>query len=137
MISEKYHLRKINIIRRKKKNFKSERFNFNSIFKLINKIFKKKNILVGVYYSSNYEVDILDFIKAANKKKINTALPIIKSATTMTFNLWTFKEPLHVSKFGTLEPNKLKKEVKPDLIIVPLVAFDNFKINNYEYFITW
>ena len=44
----------------------------------------------------------------------------------MSFKSWEFKEPLYVSKFGTLEPNKSNKEVFPDLILVPLVVFDNY-----------
>ena len=43
----------------------------------------------------------------------------------MSFKSWIFKEPLYVSKFGILEPNNLRKEIIPDLIIVPLVAFDS------------
>ena len=35
-----------------------------------------------------------------------------------------FKEPLYVNKFGILEPKSTNKEFIPDLIIVPLVAFD-------------
>ena len=43
----------------------------------------------------------------------------------MVFKLWTYQEPLYVSNFGILEPKNSKKEVIPDLIMVPLVAFDN------------
>ena len=42
----------------------------------------------------------------------------------MSFKLWNYGDPLYVSKFGTLEPQKSKKDIIPDLIIVPLVAFD-------------
>ena len=43
----------------------------------------------------------------------------------MDFKTWTFNEPLYVSKFGILEPNGLNKEMKPDFVLVPLVAFDD------------
>ena len=42
----------------------------------------------------------------------------------MSFKSWNYGDPLYVSKFGTLEPLKLKKDITPDLIMVPLVAFD-------------
>ena len=42
----------------------------------------------------------------------------------MSFEPWLFKEPLYVNQYGILEPQKLKKETIPDLILVPLVAFD-------------
>ena len=43
-----------------------------------------------------------------------------------------FKDPLYVSKFGILEPKNTNKEIIPDLIMVPLVAFDN-KLNRIGY----
>ena len=42
----------------------------------------------------------------------------------MCFKKWIFNEPLYVNKFGILEPNNSKKEIVPDLVMVPLVAFD-------------
>ena len=50
----------------------------------------------------------------------------------MIFKLWINKEPLYVSKFGILEPKNTNKEFVPDLIIVPLVAFDS-KLNRIGY----
>ena len=43
----------------------------------------------------------------------------------MSFKLWVYKEPLYVNKFGILEPKNSKKKIIPDLILVPLVAFDS------------
>ena len=42
----------------------------------------------------------------------------------MSFKSWVFKEPLYVNEYGILEPSTLKKEIIPDLIMVPLVAYD-------------
>ena len=50
----------------------------------------------------------------------------------MSFKIWIPNEPLYVSKFGTLEPKNTNKEFIPDLIIVPLIAFDN-KLNRIGY----
>ena len=36
-----------------------------------------------------------------------------------------FKEPLNVNKYGMLEPENSSKNIIPDLIMVPMVAFDN------------
>jgi len=121
---DKFYLRKQFLSKRKEKYFKSNKFNFNLLFELINKHFKKKITIAG-YYPSNYEVDILPFLQKAFKKKIKTVLPVIKSSTSMDFKTWTFNEPLYVSKFGILEPNGLNKEMKPDFVLVPLVAFDD------------
>ena len=50
----------------------------------------------------------------------------------MNFRIWNFEEPLYVNKFGILEPKKTNKEIIPDLILVPLAAFDN-KLNRIGY----
>ena len=50
----------------------------------------------------------------------------------MSFKSWIFKESLYVNKFGILEPKDTKKEIIPDLIMVPLVAFDE-RLNRIGY----
>ena len=54
------------------------------------------------------------------------ALPIL------SFESWVIKDPLYVSKFGILEPKNINKEIIPDLIMVPLVAFDS-QLNRVGY----
>ena len=51
---------------------------------------------------------------------------------SINFHPWIIKDPLYVSKFGILEPKNTKKKVIPDVIIVPLVAFDS-KLNRIGY----
>jgi len=127
MRHNKSFLRKKSILERKKKYLaiKKFNFNFNSIFGLIKKHFREKKIIIAGYYPSNYEVDIIKFLQEAEKKNFKIVLPIVRSSNNMSFNLWAFKEPLQVNKFGILEPKKAKKNIIPDLIMVPIVAFDN------------
>ena len=122
---DKSYLRKKFLIQRKKKYLKANKFNFNIIFRLIKKHFLKKKIIIAGYYPSYYEVDILNFIEKASKKKFKIVLPVIKSSNAMNFKSWIFKEPLNVNKYGMLEPENSSKNIIPDLIMVPLVAFDN------------
>ena len=129
---DKPYLRNKSLLRRKKKYSTVKKFNFNLIFKLIRKHFDKKKVIIAGYYPSNYEVNILNFLEEASKKKFKIVLPVIKSSNKMSFKSWIFKEPLYVSKFGILEPNNLGKEIIPDLIMVPLVAFDR-KLNRIGY----
>ena len=121
----KSSLRNKFLLQRKKKYLNAKKFNFNLIFSLINKHFNRKKIIIAGYYPSNYEVDILNFLYKAAKKKFRIALPVIKSSNKMSFKSWVYKEPLYVNKFGILEPKNSKKRIIPDLIMVPLVAFDN------------
>ena len=132
MEKDKVYLRKKYLLIRKKKYFKIGNVNFNLIFRLIIKNFNNKKIIIGGYYPSFYEVDTLSFFKKASEKKFKIALPLVKSATAMRFKSWNYKEPLNVSKFGTLEPSQNNKEVTPDLIMVPLVTYDN-KLNRIGY----
>ena len=129
---DKPYLRNKSLLQRKKKYLTVKKFNFDLIFKLIRKHFHKKKIIIAGYYPSNYEVDILNFLEEASKKKFKIVLPVIKSSNKMSFKSWIFKEPLYVNKFGILEPNNLGKEIIPDLIMVPLVAFDR-KLNRIGY----
>ncbi len=129
---DKSYLRKKSLIQRKKKYLIANKFNFNLIFKLIRKHFSKKKIIIAGYYPSNYEVNILNFLQDATKKKFKIVLPVIRSSGKMSFKSWIFKEPLYVSKFGILEPKNSNEEITPDLIMVPLVAFDN-QLNRIGY----
>ena len=123
---DKIYLRKKFLLQRKKKHLKSKKFNFDLIFKLIKTNFPKKKIVIGGYYPSYYEVNILNFLEEASRRRYKIVLPVIKSSKTMSFKSWIFKEPLHVNKFGMLEPKSSNKDIIPDLIMVPLVAFDSW-----------
>ena len=122
---DKSFLRNKSLLLRKKKYLTVKKFNYNLIFRLIRKHFYNKKITIGCYYPSNYEVNILKFIEEASKKKFRITLPVIKSSNKMSFKSWAFKDPLYVNKFGMLEPKNFKEKIIPDLIMVPLVAFDN------------
>ena len=132
MKHDKSYLRNRFLIERKKKYLNFKKFNFSLIFKLIKKHFKNKKIIIGAYYPSYYEVNILKLFEEASKKKFKIVLPIVKSSTLMSFKIWTPKEPLYVGKFGILEPKNTNKEFTPDIIIVPLVAFDS-QLNRIGY----
>ncbi len=129
---DKAYLRKKFILYRKKKYFKSKKFNFDLVFRLIKKNFNKKKVIIAGYYPSNYEVNILNFLDKASKKKFRILLPVIDSFSKMNFKSWVTGDPLYVNKFGILEPKKLKKSIIPDVVMVPLVAFD-YRLNRIGY----
>ena len=89
---------------------------------------KKKNIFgktVGGYYPYNYEIDILQVLEKFEKKNFLISLPKIKKKSQMDFFEWSKNDPLKTNKYGIVEPISLKK-VYPDLIFVPLVAYDRY-----------
>ncbi len=111
--------KKVLKIRIKKSN-KNNSFPFSKILKEIN--IKKK--IIGCYYPVNFEINILDFFKELESKVTQICLPVIKKNNQMDFYLWSSKDLLKLNKFGIPEPEQ-KKRVIPDIIIVPIVAFDN------------
>mgnify|MGYP001289518113 CR=1 FL=1 len=125
MAYNKSVLRNKSLLKRRKKYSQIKNFNFNLIFNLIKKRFYKKKITIAGYYPSNYEVNILKFLEDASKKNFKIVLPVIRSSKLMDFRQWIFKQPLYINKFGILEPKNSTKKILPDLIIVPLVAFDS------------
>ena len=126
----KAKLRKKFLKIRKLKNKKNIQIEFDKVFNLIN----KQNILIkviGGYFPVNYEVDDLDILKEFDKKKYQISLPVIKKKFEMDFYKWSFNEPLKINMYGIPEPEKIKL-VYPDVILVPLVAFDE-KLNRLGY----
>ena len=59
---DKKYLRSRFLLQRKKRYLITGKFKFKLLFKLIRKQFKNKKIIIGGYYPSNYEVNILNFL---------------------------------------------------------------------------
>jgi len=108
---------------RKKNSYKKLTLYPEKIYK-----FLKKNKInfknVGGYYPCNHEIDDLDTLIFLRKKKANISLPIIKENNQMDFFEWTNEHPLKINKYGIAEPT-LGKKIYPDIIFVPLVAYDD------------
>ena len=119
----KYKLRKKVLKIRKNVNKKNTIcIDFNEILRLI----KNNNFAirsVGGYFPVNYEVDDLEILKKFSKKKYQISLPVIKDNFDMDFHRWSFTDPLKINQYGIPEPIS-KNLIYPDLILVPLVAFD-------------
>ena len=56
-------------------------------------------------------------------KKFKISLPIVKNNNKIDFYLWSLKDSLRLNDYGIPEPFK-NKIVYPDILLVPLVAFD-------------
>ena len=111
---------------KKRRKLYSTKFFFplDNIFFLIKKNFSKKKPSIAGYYPSNFEVNILGLLSQACKKNFKVGLPVIKKDYKIDFKYWIPNEPLYVNNYGILEPKKQNITFKPDIILVPLVAFD-------------
>tara|TARA_Y100000590_G_C15343398_1_gene872327 strand:- start:94 stop:627 length:534 start_codon:yes stop_codon:yes gene_type:complete len=122
-VSKKILRKKKLILRKKKfKTIKIKLISIKKIFKLFN---LKSNIKIGGYYPINHEIDSLVILKKLFNLGYKISLPVIKENNQMDFFDWSFDNPLRVGKMGIPEPFQIKK-IYPDVILVPLVAFDKY-----------
>ena len=113
---------------RRKKYFELTKKNKIYIAKQVNKLCNKYKInKLALYYPINYELNILSVISDFKIKNLKTCLPVIERKNNMTFKEWKIEEPFHINRIGILEPNYKNKKIKPQMILVPLVAYDKFK----------
>ena len=68
----------------------------------------------------------MQIIKNFYSHGFSISLPIIERNLQKDFYKWIPNEPLTISSLGIPQPLKLKK-VYPDIIFVPIVAFDKFR----------
>ena len=118
----KHQIRKKILKIRDEKYSKSLNFDKKKILKIIKKANIKKP-LIGIYYPVNSEVSTKKIINFLEKKKIQISLPILKNNIEMEFYKYKTNDPLYINKYGIPEPKK-KTKVKPNILIIPLVAFD-------------
>ena len=113
----------------KKKN--NTKIQLNNIYNFIKKKVNLDNKTIGGYYPVNCEIDDLNILSMFEKKKIKIALPLIKKNFKLRFVKCSLKDPFLINQYGIPEPEN-KKEVYPDVLLVPLVAFDK-KLNRLGY----
>ena len=118
----KSKLRKKILKIREKNDKKNIQISFNQIIKILKKE-KVTNKIIGGYYPVNFEIDDLALLRKLKKNKFNISLPVTKKNFQMDFYKWSFSDPLKVNKYGIPEP-ETKNIVYPDVLLVPLVAFD-------------
>ena len=126
-MQEKIALRKKAFQQRKKRYFEIPSSFFNPILPVIKRFRKNNFVNLSLFYPSNYEVNMLKLFDCIKNQNIKTYLPIIKSNNQMGFTEWKSYDPLIVNQFGLLEPAVIKKILVPDIILVPLLAFDQKK----------
>ena len=97
---------------------------------LLKDILKKFNLLkkkkVGGYFPINYEINCLEILKKLENSGCKISLPITRKGNKMDFFEWSSKHPFSISKIGIPEPFS-KKKVYPDILLVPMLAFDKQK----------
>jgi 5-formyltetrahydrofolate cyclo-ligase len=79
---------------------------------------------IGGYFPIRDELDALPLLRALNQRGFQIALPRILPGPALEFRRWISDTPLVRGKFGVQEPPATEPELTPELVIVPLLAFD-------------
>ena len=113
---------------RKKRYFTIKPSFFNPLISVIKKRYKKKNIFLSSYYPALFETDTLQIFQTQMIKRLKILLPVLTKNNDMHFYRWKKNSILKINKFGMLEPALLSNSIIPNIMLVPLLAFD--KNNN-------
>lgn len=83
------------------------------------------NIIISVYYPIGSEIDPSPIVEQLWQKNITVCLPCIEAGQRgLKFAPWSRQSKLDGGKFGTFEPTDKTTFYDPDIVIVPLLAFD-------------
>ena len=118
-------LRKKYLLIRKKKYFDIKPSFFNPLIKLIKKKGKKKKVFLSSFYPSSFEINTLKLFETEFINKLEILLPVINKNNMMYFYKWKKNDVLKINKFGMLEPALLSSHIIPDIMLVPLLAYDS------------
>jgi len=88
-------------------------------------VVQKAGIVAG-YYPIQSELDIIVALKALHAAHHPIALPVMTGPDSpLLFRGWDFTTPLVEGPFGVREPAADVASVIPDVVLVPLLAFDD------------
>jgi 5-formyltetrahydrofolate cyclo-ligase len=88
------------------------------------RLFKADAVVAG-YIPIGSEADPQQLMAEAERAGCRLALPHITSRTApMRFLKWSLAEPLEPGPMGLQQPQAAAQAVQPDIVLVPLIAFD-------------
>jgi 5-formyltetrahydrofolate cyclo-ligase len=84
------------------------------------------NHIVAVYWPLGDELDPLPLLNTLHALGHQMVLPVMLGAgKPLIFRTWCPNDKLQEAGFGTCEPSDDKKTLEPDVILAPLLAFDD------------
>ncbi len=80
---------------------------------------------VAGYWAVGSEIDLTPLLGDLDQKGYSVSLPVVvKKDSPLIFRRWHLGDDLIEGPFNTLQPKPACDEVTPDVILVPLLAFD-------------
>jgi len=85
----------------------------------------KRGVVVAGYSPIRNELDPIPLMQALVARGAQLALPAVMArGKSLAFRAWSFGDRLMLGPLGILEPSPAAAERIPDLVLVPLAAFD-------------
>jgi 5-formyltetrahydrofolate cyclo-ligase len=85
---------------------------------------KQAKIISG-YMPMGSEMDVLPALKSFHVAHHQICLPVVVAAEKpLIFRRWDFQAELEAASFGVKEPRITAEELIPDVMLIPLLAFD-------------
>jgi 5-formyltetrahydrofolate cyclo-ligase len=82
-------------------------------------------MIVSGFMPLTSEFDPQPLMRKLTEKSARLALPVLVGrGKTLIMREWSFGEPLSAGVWGIREPEPEAAEVEPDILLVPLLAFD-------------
>jgi 5-formyltetrahydrofolate cyclo-ligase len=81
---------------------------------------------VGGYHPIRHELDPMPLLIELHNKGVRVALPRTEGDDTLTFREWLPGESLERGKLGVHEPKASQPELRPAVVLAPLLAFDRY-----------
>jgi len=101
-MSQKFQLRKKYLILRKKKYYDIDKSFFLPLLKLIKLKINKRLFKIALYYPSNFELNVLEFLEFSNILYQDILLPVTDSNNQMNFFSWRTNDVLFINKYWIL-----------------------------------
>ncbi|MCM2290902.1 5-formyltetrahydrofolate cyclo-ligase [Allorhizobium sp. BGMRC 0089] len=80
--------------------------------------------VVSGFYPIRSEVDVMPLMRRLADARARLCLPVVLDRQTICFRLWMPDMALVKTGFGTMGPGPEAEVVDPDILLIPLAAFD-------------
>ena len=81
--------------------------------------------VISLYWPMRDEIDVRDLTRALSADGVRMALPVmVEPGAPLMFREWRIGDALAPGAFGVHEPADEASTLEPDIVVVPLLAFD-------------
>lgn len=86
-----------------------------------------RDAVVAAYWPMGSEIDVRPLSRRLREAGTSTALPVVQQRhRPLIFRAWDDQTDLADGPYGTSQPTEASPAVDPDILLVPLLAFDIF-----------